>query len=111
MGLGEGSSDSDESTEKQHQEECRRAAAEQTKRLRQGLAMTGKRYWFVDAGARAKLLGEVGLSDLDQSPCEIDIHVTVNGYSASFCWKGPLLVSTSSVWLHDSKGTKTLSDR
>ena len=25
-------------------------------------------------------------------------------------WKGPLLVSTSSVWPHGSKGTKTLSD-
>ena len=49
--------------------------------------------------------------DLGQSPWEIDIHVTATGYSASTCWKGPLTVSTSSVWLRGSKGTKTLSDR
>ena len=28
-----------------------------------------------------------------------------------FCWKGPLLVRTSSVWVHGSKGTGTLKDR
>ena len=73
--------------------------------------MTGREYWFVDAGARAKLLGEVEPSDLDWSPCEIDIHVTVNGYSASSCWKGPLLISSSLVWLHGPKSTATLSGR
>ena len=74
MGLGVGSSDSGDSTEKHHQEECLRARAEKTKRHRQGLAMTGKEHWLVDARARAKLLGEVS-----------DIHVTVNGYSAPPC--------------------------
>ena len=73
--------------------------------------MTGREYWLVDAGARAKLLGEVEPSDLDWSPWEIDIHVTVNGYSASSGWKGPLLISSSLVWLHGPKGTETLSDR
>ena len=68
MGLGEGLSGSGNSTEKHHQEKCRRAAAEQAKRHRQGLAMTGKDHWLVDAGARAKLLGEVELPDLDQYP-------------------------------------------
>ena len=72
--------------------------------------MTGKGHWLVDAGARAKRLGEVELSDIDHPPCEIDINVTINGYSAPSCWKGPLIVSTSSVWLNGSKGTKTLSD-
>ena len=54
---------------KLHQVKCRRAAAEQTKRHRQGLAMTGNEHWLVDAGARAKLLGEVEVPDLDHSPC------------------------------------------
>ena len=85
MGQGEGPSDSDDSTEKRHQEGCRRAAAERTKRHRQGLAMTGKGHWLVDGGARAKLLGEVELSDLDQSSWGIDIHITVNGYSKPCC--------------------------
>ena len=70
----------------------------------------GKEHWLVDAGARAKLLEEVKPPDLDQSRWEIDIQVTASGYSAPPCWKGPLLVSTSPVWLHGSKGTKTLSD-
>ena len=73
--------------------------------------MAGREYWLVDAGARAKLLGEVELPDLGQSRWEIDIHVTVTGYSEPFCWKGPLLDSTSSVWLHGSKGTMTFSGR
>ena len=72
--------------------------------------MAGKEYLLVVAEARAKLLKEGELSDLDHSPWEIDIHVTVNGYSQSSCWKGPLHVSTSSVWLDGPKG-RTLSDR
>ena len=111
MGLGEGPFDSGDSNEKHHQEKCRRAAAEQAKRHRQGLDMTGKEHWLVDAGARAKLLGEVEVPDLDQSPCEIDIYVTVNGFSASSCWKGQLIISTSPLWLHGFKGTKILSNR
>ena len=80
MGLGEWASGSGDLTEKHHQAECRRAAAERTKRLEQGLAMTGKEYRLVDAGARTKLLGEVEEpSDLDQPPWEIYIHVTFNG--------------------------------
>ena len=61
--------------------------------------MTGKGNLLVDAGARAKLLGEVELFNLDHSPWEIDIHIAVNdyGYSESSCWKGPLLASTSPV--------------
>ena len=55
-------------TEKHHQGECRRAATERTNPLEQGLAMTDKGYWLVDAGARAKLLGEVDPFDLDQFP-------------------------------------------
>ena len=39
MGLGEKSSDSGDSTEKHHQEECRRAAAERMKRHRQVLVV------------------------------------------------------------------------
>ena len=44
--------------------------------------MMGKGHWLVDAGARAKVLGEVELSD---------IHIAVNRYSTPSCWKGPLL--------------------
>ena len=51
------------------------------------------------------------LSYLGHSPWEIEIHVTVNCCSESFCWKRPLLASTLSVWLHGSKGTKTPIDR
>ena len=111
MGLGGESSYSGDSTEKYHQEKCPCARAEETERTREGLAMTGKDYFLVDAEARAKLPREVELSDLDHSPWEIVTYVTVNGYSKSSCWKGPLLASTSSVWLHGSKGTKTLSGR
>ena len=96
---GEGPSDSGDSTEKHHQEKCLRSRAEETKRHRQGLAMTGKKFLLVDAGARAKLLGEGELSNLDRSPWEIDICVTVNGYSEPFCWIDPLLASTTSVRL------------
>ena len=85
MGLGEGASDSGDSTEKHHQEECRRAAAERTKRHKQGLAMMGKEYWLVDAEARAKLLGEVEPPDPDQPPWGIEIHVTVTGYNEFSC--------------------------
>ena len=63
-----------------------RARAEETARHRQGLAMTGKEYLLVDAEARAKLLREGELSDLDPSPWEIEIHFTVNGYSQPSCW-------------------------
>ena len=77
MSLGEGPSDSDDTAEKHNQEECRSAAAERTKRHRQGLAMTGREYWLVDAVARAKILGEVELSDLDQSPWGIDIRASL----------------------------------
>ena len=73
--------------------------------------MTGKEYLLIDAEARAKLLREEEMSDLDHSPWKIDTHVAVNGYSQSPCWIGPLLVRTSSVWVYGSKGTKTLSDR
>ena len=68
MGMGEGPSGSGDSTEKHHQEEFRRAAAERTKRLKQAPAMTGKGNWFVDADARAKLLGKVEPPDIDQFP-------------------------------------------
>ena len=44
MGLGEGPSDSGDSTEESNQEGCRRAAAERTKLFEQGLAMTGSEY-------------------------------------------------------------------
>ena len=86
MDQGEESSDSGDSTEKRHQEKCLRARAEETARHRQGSAMTGNAYLLVDAEARAKLLREGGLSDLDPSPWEIEIHVTANGYSQSSCW-------------------------
>lgn len=59
MGLGEKSFKSCDSTEKHHQGGCLRACNEETKRHKQGLAMTGEVYWLVDAGARAKLLREV----------------------------------------------------
>ena len=65
---GEGPSDSGYSTEKRHQEKCLRARVEETARHRQGFAMTGKECLLVDAEARAKLLREGGLSDLDPSP-------------------------------------------
>ena len=48
--------------------------------------MTGKGHLLVDAEARAKLLREVELSNLDPSPWETEIHVTVNGYSQPSCW-------------------------
>ena len=73
--------------------------------------MTGKEYRLVDAGARAKLLGELEPPDVDRPPREICIQVTANGISKTFFWKGPLLVSSSPVWLHGFKGTKTPSDR
>ena len=112
MDQGEGPSDSGDSTEKRHQEKCLRARAEETVRHRQGSAMTGKEYLLVDAEARAKLLPEGELSDLDPSPWEIEIHFTVSGYSQSSCWGARQLhVSISSVWLDGSKGTRTLSDR
>ena len=79
MSLGEGSSGASDSTEEHHQAKCRRAAAERTKFLEQGLAMTGKECRLVDAGAHGKLLREVDLPNLDHSPWEIDIQVTVNG--------------------------------
>ena len=41
----------------------------------------------------------------------IEIHVTVTGCGDSSCWKGPLLFSTSPVWLHGSKVAKTPSGR
>ena len=76
---GEESSDSGDSTKKNHQEKCLRARAEEAKRHRQGLVMTGKEHLLVDAEARAKLLREGELSDLDHPPLEIYIHLTVNG--------------------------------
>ena len=89
-----------------------RARAEEPARHRQGFAMTGKEYLLVDAEARAKLLREGELSDLDPSPWEIKIHVTVNGYSQSSCWGARQLhVSTSSVGLNGSKGSETPKDR
>ena len=53
---------------------------------------------------------EGGLSDLDPSPREIEIEVTLNGYNRPSCERGPLLVETSSVWAVGSNGTKTLED-
>ena len=73
--------------------------------------MMCKEYLLIDAEARSELLREEELSVLDHSPWEIDIHVTINGYNQSTCWKGPLLFRTSSVWVHGSKGTRTLKDR
>ena len=110
MGMGKGLSDSGDSTEMHQQEECRRAAAERTGHLKKSFAMTGKGHWLVDAEARAILLGKVGPSDLDKFPWGIHIHLTVTGYSESSFWKGPLLVSTSPVWLQGSKGSQTLID-
>ena len=109
MGMGEGPSDSGDSTEKHHQEECRRAAADRTRRHKQCLAMTGKGHWLVDAEARIKLPGEVEPPDLDQFPWEICFHVTVTGYNEPSCWYGPLLVCTSPVWLLGSKGSQSPS--
>ena len=57
-----------------------------------------------------ELLGDVEPPDLDQPAWKIDIHITATGYNETFCWKDPLLVSTSSVWLHGPKGTVTPSD-
>ena len=88
---GDGS-DSDDSTEKRHQEEYLRARAEKTERHRQGSAMTGKEYLLINAEARSELLREEGLTGLDRSPWAIDIYVTVNGYNRSSCWKGPQLI-------------------
>ena len=74
--------------------------------------MTGKEYLLVDAEARAKLLREGELPDLDPSQWEIEIHVTVNGYSRHSCWSArQLQVSTSPVWLYGSKGSGTPKDR
>ena len=70
--------------------------------------MAGREYMLINAQARSELLREEELSDLDHSPWEIDIQVTVNGYDQSSCWKGPLVVRTSSVWIHGSEGTRTL---
>ena len=93
---GDGS-DSDDSTEKRHQEEYLRARAERIERHRQGSAMTGNEYLLIKAEARSEFLRKEELSDLDHSPWEIYIYVTVNGYGQSSCWKGPLVVRTSSV--------------
>ena len=71
MGLGEGSFDTGDSTKKSYQEGCRCAAALRTKPLDQGLAIKNKEYWLVDAVARAKHLGEVEHSYLDQFPWRI----------------------------------------
>ena len=100
MDLGEEPSGSGDSTEKHHQEKCLRARAGEAGHHRQGLAMIGREYVPVDAEARAKLFREGGLSGLAHSPWEIDIHVTVSGYSQSYCWNGPLLASNSPVSLH-----------
>ena len=45
-----------------------RARAEETKRHKQGPAMTGKEYSLIDAEARSELLREEELFDLDHSP-------------------------------------------
>jgi len=66
---------------------------------------------LVDAEARANLLAEVEIPDVDPRPDNNEVSVTAPGYSEYPCWKGLLLANTSSVWLHDSEGTKTLSDR
>ena len=53
------------------------------------------------------------VSYLNQSPCEIDIHDTANGYSAPPAGKAYYYktLSTSPVWLRGSMGSKTQSDR
>ena len=109
--MGEGPSDSDDSTEKKHQEECRRAAAERTRRNEKGLAMKDEVHVLVDAEARAKFLGEVEVSDIDPRPEDTEVSVTVTGYSEPSCWRGPLPVSTSSMSFHGSSASQTLSDR
>ena len=79
---------------------------------KEGLAMTGKEHVLVDAEARAKPFREREMSDLDSAPWEIEIHVTVNGYSNPSCWGAhQIQVSTSHVWLFGSKGFKTPKDR
>ena len=83
--MGKGSSDSDDSTEKNHQEECRRAAAERTRRKEQGLAMKGKVHVLVDAKTRAKLLGEVEVPDIDTRPGDTEVSFTDTGHSESSC--------------------------
>ena len=66
--MGEGPADSGHSTEKNHQEGCRRAADERTRRNEQGLAMKGKVHVLVDAEARAKLLGEIEVPGVRPTP-------------------------------------------
>ena len=109
--MGERYSDSGDSTEKNHLEECRQAAAERTRHNGQGLAMKDKVRVRADAEARAKLFREVEVSDTDPRPEGIQASVAVTGHSESSCWRSLLLISTSPVWLHGSKGTKTLNDR
>ena len=58
MNIGEGFSNSGDSTEKHRQEECRRAAAEGMELLKQSLAITGKEHRLVDVEARAIFSGE-----------------------------------------------------
>ena len=55
--MGEVPSDSGDLTEKNHQEQCRRAATERTRRNKQGLAMKGEVQMPGDVGACAELLG------------------------------------------------------
>ena len=110
-GLGEESSDSDDSTEKRHQEKCLIARAEETERHRQGSAITGRECLLVDAEARAKLLREGELSDLDQSPWDIDIHSRSTATANLPAGKLHSMSAPLSVWLDGSKGTETLSDR
>ena len=45
--------------------------------------MAGKEYVLINAEARSELLRKEGLSDLDHSPWEIDIQVTVIRYEKS----------------------------
>ena len=92
-----GTSSGDYSAEKHHQEEFRRAAAESTKRHKDGLALTGKEHWLVGSEARAKFLWEVEPSYLDHFPWEICIHATVTGYNEHPCWFDQLFVGTAPV--------------
>ena len=69
------------------------------------LAMKGKVHGLVGAEARALLVGEVKVPDIDPRPEDFEVNATVTGYNAFSCWYGPLIVFTSPVCLLGSKGS------
>ena len=71
--------------------------------------MIGKEYLLIGAEARYELLREENCLTLITPHGGIDFYVTVISCNHSSCWKGPLLVVASSVWVVGSKGTKTLN--